>query len=413
MNTKSRLALVTALALTAVQPGLALAQGAGTENSDPTWQASYYNNRSLSGSPAMQRSDADINFDWGSGSPGSGIAGDNFSVRWSKYIDVSGGTYRFTTTSDDGTRVYVDNQRIIDDWNVHAPTTRTADKSLAAGHHLVVVEYFEAEQGAVARMSWAPVTTISNWRGEYYNNLSLSGSPALVRDDASINFAWSGSPAPGINADGFSVRWTRSLNLGAGSYVFTVTADDGVRLWVNNHLLIDQWRLQAPTTYTGQIYLPGGSVSVKMEFYDNTQGATAKLSWSNTGGANTPGTVIVDDMDTGFDKGGDPYGWRTANEGYNNRLTWTRNNKEHQANYNWARWYPKLTAGRYEVFVYIPDRYSTTTKATYWIAHADGYTSKQVNQSANGGRWISLGTYLFRGTSADYLSLNDTTEVGS
>ena len=111
----------------------------------------------------------------------------------------------------------------------------------------------------------------------------------------------------------------------------------------------------------------------------------------------------------GFVKGGNPYGWRTANEGYRGHLVWTKNNDLERANYNWARWYPNLAAGRYEVFVFIPERYTTTSNAHYWVSHAGGYSSRIVNQSANGERWVSLGTYWFDGDSNEFVSLSDVT----
>jgi hypothetical protein len=107
--------------------------------------------------------------------------------------------------------------------------------------------------------------------------------------------------------------------------------------------------------------------------------------------------------------GGASSGWRTANEGYGGRLTWTRNNDRERYNYNWARWYPTLTPGRYEVLVYIPERYSTTSSARYWVAHADGYAPRSVDQSRNGSRWVSLGTYRFDGGNDEYVSLSDVT----
>jgi hypothetical protein len=392
----------------------ALAQGNSPEHSDPTWQASYWNNTTLNGAPVLQRSEANLDYDWGSGSPGPGVNADGFSARWTRYLDLAAGTYRFTTTSDDGLRVYVDGNPIIDVWSDHPPLAAAADKALSAGHHLVVVEFYERGGGAVARVSWAAASPpITNWRGAYFNNKTLSGSPVLVRDDAQVNFQWgTGSPAPGtVGADGFSVRWTRTLNLTAGSYRFTMTVDDGARLWVNDHLLIDAWRDQAPRTYTGDMYMPGGGVPVKMEYYENSGGATARLSWAKQDGPAPPpaGEVIVEDGSADFTKGGSATGWRTAAEGHGGHLTWTQNNDWQRPNYNWARWYPKLAAGRYEVFVYIPDRYSTTGAARYWISHADGYTLRIVDQSTHGGQWVSLGAYRFRGNSEDYVSLADVT----
>lgn len=395
--------------------GTALAQGpVWPQHSDPTWQASYWNNMALSGSPVLQRSEANLDHDWGIGSPDSSVSADHFSARWTRYIYEEPGTYRFTATSDDGIRVWVDSDLIINEWYDHPPKTVSVEKSLSAGHHLVKVEFYENTGGAVASVSWAPASVpITNWRGEYFNNTTLSGSPALVRDDADVNFDWGiGSPASGvIGADKFSVRWTRDLDLPAGMYRFTMRVDDGGRLWVNHHFLIDKWQDQAPTTYTGDIYLPGGAVPIKMEYYENGGGAVAQLSWDRVDGPPPPppGAVVVDDTDAGFVKGGAPAGWRTVSEGYGGRLLWTRNNDRSRPNYNWARWYPSLGPGRYEVFAYIPERYTTTSQARYWISHAGGLTLRIVNQSTNGNRWVSLGTYRFRGTRADYVSLADVT----
>ncbi|NIN69179.1 MAG: hypothetical protein GTO63_31735 [Anaerolineae bacterium] len=204
-------ALIVLLALT----GATFAQGPSPQHSAPTWEASYWNNNGLSGPPVLQRSEANLDYNWGSGSPDPVIHADGFSARWTRYLDLAAGTYRFTATSDDGIRVYVDGSPIINEWYDHPAKTVSADKALAAGHHLVVVEFCENTGDAVARLSWAPVETINKWRGEYFVNQSLSGAPALVRDESQINFMWgSGSPAPGIiGSDGFSVRWTRWLCL--------------------------------------------------------------------------------------------------------------------------------------------------------------------------------------------------------
>jgi hypothetical protein len=59
--------------------------------------------------------------------------------------------------------------------------------------------------------------------------------------------------------------------------------------------------------------------------------------------------------------------------------------------------------------VYVPERYTTTARARYWISHRNGYTLRVVDQSAHGGRWVSLGTYRFRGSKSDYVSLADVT----
>lgn len=63
----------------------------------------------------------------------------------------------------------------------------------------------------------------------------------------------------------------------------------------------------------------------------------------------------------------------------------------------------------FEVLVCVPERYGTASHARYWISHARGLTMRQVDQSGYRGRWVSLGTYRFRGSRQDYLSLVDVT----
>ncbi|MFN8454699.1 MAG: PA14 domain-containing protein [Anaerolineae bacterium] len=279
---------VMVIVMISVTASTALAQDITPQHTDPNWQVTYWNNTSLTGPPVVQRTETDLNYNWGSGSPAPGVNSDQFSARWTRYIDVPPDTYQISVTADDGVRVWVDDQLIIDQWYEHAPMTFTAQKYLGAGHHLLRVEYFENFGGAVLQISWRqgsapppPPPAIYRWRGEYFNNKSLSGPPAVVRDDQEINFNWgTGSPAPGvIDYDGFSARWTRTADLPAGNYRFTMVVDDGARLFVNGHLLIDAWKDQAPRTYTGDIYLPGGAISLQMEYYENVSGAVARLYW--------------------------------------------------------------------------------------------------------------------------------------
>ena len=121
--------------------------------------------------------------------------------------------------------------------------------------------------------------------GAYYSNqLETFNDPAtLVRVDANINFNWgNGSPDPRISSDSFTVRWTGSVEPQlSGDYTFYTTTDDGVRLWVNGQLLIDEWVDQSPTTYQGTITLKAQQLyNIKMEYYENAGGAEALLAWS-------------------------------------------------------------------------------------------------------------------------------------
>lgn len=255
--------------------------------SDPTWQGAYWNNGELAGPPTLQRSDAQLDFTWGNGSPDPTLNADRFSARWTRYLYLEAGLYRFSATSDDGVRVFINDQRIIDGWSDHGEQTFTANVQLSTGHHLVRVEYYESSGLALLRLAWTQVSgqtpQPANWRAEFFNNRDLVGSPVVAREDREINFDWGGgAPATGVNADGFSARWTRTLDLPAGNYRFRLTVDDGARLWVNNALIIDQWRDQVATTHTSDIYLPGGATPLRLEYYDSRGGAVLRLAWERT-----------------------------------------------------------------------------------------------------------------------------------
>ncbi len=119
--------------------------------------------------------------------------------------------------------------------------------------------------------------------GNYFNNIDLTNQ-VLTRVDPNINFDWgTGSPDPSIGENTFSVRWDGGiLPLYSESYTFTVTGDDGVRLWVNDQLIVDAWVDQAPTNHSGNITLSGGEqVPIRLEYFENGGGAVAKLQWSS------------------------------------------------------------------------------------------------------------------------------------
>ena len=128
------------------------------------FRGKYYNGQNFNTLKHSRIDDA-IDFDWGLGSPAPGVGVDSFSVRWEGDWNFSqAGTYRFTSENDDGIRVWVDGQRIIDDWNSHPVKINTADVNLSAGTHRIKVEFFEDHSAVIARLSWA--LTTSNLPGD-------------------------------------------------------------------------------------------------------------------------------------------------------------------------------------------------------------------------------------------------------
>ncbi|MEA2701131.1 MAG: hypothetical protein QOI66_5402 [Myxococcales bacterium] len=106
---------------------------------------------------AFVRTDPNVDFDWGRGSPDSSIGVDHFSVRWTGTITARySETYTFYTLADDGTRLYVAGQSVIDDWAVHAPVEKSGTFKLQAGQPVGIrLEYFESLEGATVKLSWS------------------------------------------------------------------------------------------------------------------------------------------------------------------------------------------------------------------------------------------------------------------
>jgi hypothetical protein len=245
-----------------------------------SWRGEYFNSPMLSGNPTLVREDPVIDFDWGRGSPSPEILKDGFSARWTRTVSLEAGSYRFYATSDDGVRMFLDGDLIIDQWHLGRATTYTADRTLSAGNYTLVVEYFEGWGDASIRVWWDRPGDFPEWRGEYFDNVELRGMPVLTRNDPTLNFNWgSGSPAAGVPADRFSVRWTRTLDFEGGVYRFRALVDDGVRVYVGGTRVIDEWTNGRPREVTGDIALAAGSHIVKVEYYEAAGDAVMQLTW--------------------------------------------------------------------------------------------------------------------------------------
>src|SRR3989339_161967 len=127
---------------------------------------------------------------------------------------------------------------------------------------------------------------------EYYNNKNLEGEPKLKRIDKNVKFQWDDKgPAEEIGVDNFSVRWSGYVKAPkTGSYNLRTSTDDGVRLYFEDKLVIDDWNNHAVETrnYTVQL-VEGKLYKIKMEYYEDGGGAVAILGW------NKPGNNLFDE----------------------------------------------------------------------------------------------------------------------
>ena len=118
------------------------------------------------------------------------------------------------------------------------------------------------------------------WVASYWNNTQLSGPPALVQFEPAIDYNWKGlPPAPSVQAEDFSARWTRTLGFSAGTYQFKATMDDGMRVWVDEKLIIDDWKEGRARTNVADVPLSSGSHTIRVEFFQLGGDAVAGFTW--------------------------------------------------------------------------------------------------------------------------------------
>jgi len=145
------------------------------------------------------------------------------------------------------------------------------------------VRQIGSTEPAVAPSTPVPSTGL---KGEYFANTTLSGSPALTRYEA-IDFNWgTGAPASALPAERFSARWTGFITpTSSGRWRVQTVSDDGVRVWVNGVLVIDNWTVHSATTNSsGDISLTAGQkVSIRVEYYENAGQAEMRLRWRAPG----------------------------------------------------------------------------------------------------------------------------------
>ena len=128
----------------------------GTEEPAPAgvWHGKFYNNPDLMEPPAAEADFPWIGFEWGSESPMPGIWADNFSVRWTQTVHFEAGDYRFCMMIDDGGRLWVDDDLVVDEWHVTNAVAFCGEKTLEAGDYVITVEYFEWTGEALIYVWW-------------------------------------------------------------------------------------------------------------------------------------------------------------------------------------------------------------------------------------------------------------------
>lgn len=276
-----------------------------TPDGKPGLLGSYFNNVNLSGTPVLVRTDESLTFDWGAGSPDSKLPADRWSARWEGTVTAGDEAMYLGALSDDGIRIWVDGMLIVDNWQASDSTVVMDNTYLLPAHtqHDLKVEYYEdggnarimlvckKVLGEVAGPDYVPEAVVpSGWlsghdgqpglTGTYYGNMTMSGTAVHTSRDHKIDFNWgTGSPASSVPSDKFSAVWEGVITIGECDVYLGTLSDDGVRLWVDGELIIDNWKASDSVTVYNKkvVYKAGSTHDIRIEYYEEGYNAVLSL----------------------------------------------------------------------------------------------------------------------------------------
>ena len=254
------------------------------------WRVSYFDNPTLSGAPVATADVEQVSFNWGAAAPVGQLPADFFGARFERTFQLQPGFYQFLLYADDGVRLWLDNELIVDQWQGATGRQFLVERALTAGSHTFRLDYFEAVGSAALQFFWNYSPQLPRWRVEYFNNPTLSGEPVVVRYEADgsrpIEHDWgAGSPVPGVvAATNWSVRYVGRFRFETGNHLFTARADDGVRLFINDTPIVDSWRDGVTDLQRRFNGIGADTHTIRVEFYNRTSPARLSIWWYRESG---------------------------------------------------------------------------------------------------------------------------------
>lgn len=215
-----------------------------------------------------------------------------------------------TATDADGTVLKV--EYFIDDIKVGESTNApnySVTWAATYGIHTLTAKALDNSLGtatSASRTIYVSQAAVQGLKGEYFPNDSLTGSPAGIRMEGPISYNnganWPASLGfPSVLNNNFSVRWTGQIRtIAQGTHIFQTSSEQGVRLYVNNSLIINNWTQHSSAVNNGFLSLNADTLyDVTLEFYDRTSASGAiELRYTSPGSGQTvviPASVLYPD----------------------------------------------------------------------------------------------------------------------
>ena len=280
--------------------------------------ASYYKGMKLEGAAQLQRVEETVNFNASNGQFVFGSGYEQWSARYEGFIEAPiTGKIKIWTRSDDGVRLFIGDDKAIDNWTNHAPAWNSTMIDVVRGQKLPIkLEYFQGAGGATLQLHWewngkrALVPAEYLWHSEvspppvaptplpiptppllpatpglaasYYRGTKLDGTALLQRVEETLNFAATdGLIVPEIGKSNWSARYEGFIEAPiTGKIKIWTRSDDGVRLFIGDDKAIDNWTNHAPAWNSTMIdVVRGQKLPIKLEYFQGGGGATLQLHW--------------------------------------------------------------------------------------------------------------------------------------
>jgi hypothetical protein len=285
---------------------------AAMEGTGKGLRGEYFAKQDLSESKAV-RLDPVVSFDWDQRAADGAAPADRFSVRWTGQVQPRfTGMYTFFANADDGIRLWVgdvNGATVLDDFTEHPGRESSGMIALVAGQKYdIKVEYFDSQGPAKVQLEWSsdcqgrevvptsqlyppavtcgtPMTgTGTGLKGEYFDNMDLTSLVATHATE-NIDYNWPTGmlPDPAVQEGTNSVRWTGQVQAKlTGPMTFYTMADDGVRLYIDDELMVDHWSDHGTAEDAGTVNMTAGQkYNLRLEYYENGGGGQIKLQWGS------------------------------------------------------------------------------------------------------------------------------------
>src|ERR1019366_9106771 len=227
---------------------------------------------------ATAASSTEVDLAWTASTDNVGVTGHQITRNGSVIGSVPGTALVWTDTTVSPSATYIYTVKAYD----------------GAGNYSAASNSVQVTTPATVPLTGAcPAPATNAFTGCYYSNTTLSGNPVFVRTDSQINFDWGNhSPDASLPPLNFSARWQGNFTFSQGNYTFSVVTSDGMRLYIDGNLILNEWRDQPPYFYTATQTVSQGSHLIVVEYYEHIGGATAQVFWQNNSSVNSQAPVI-------------------------------------------------------------------------------------------------------------------------